>query len=225
MEYARQFNKLFISPRGAITRMHQDNHHAHAWLSQLRGRKLYVLCPPQDYALVAPRGRSAHQNGTTREGLFDPLDAAVRSERISKGLRVFATVLQPGETLVCPDSWWHYAVALTPSITLMCNFWDRKNRQGLRDMVMRGCAPGPPELPISPSGAKRMTPRPGVGRVVLRQRPAMPSAEQASDVVGVLRQGESAAFDVECCGYVRTAEAPPGSSGRGWAEASALIAA
>lgn len=36
VEETRQYSKLFISPRGAATRMHQDNHHAHAWLSQVR---------------------------------------------------------------------------------------------------------------------------------------------------------------------------------------------
>ncbi len=35
--------KLFIAPRGAATRVHQDNHHAHAWLSQARGE----LEPPR----------------------------------------------------------------------------------------------------------------------------------------------------------------------------------
>ena len=27
---------------------------------------------------------------------------------------------QPGETLVVPEAWWHYAASLTPSVTLMC---------------------------------------------------------------------------------------------------------
>ena len=29
--------------------------------------------------------------------------------------------------------WWHYAVSLTPTITLMCNFWDTANIHGLHD--------------------------------------------------------------------------------------------
>ena len=33
---ARGLCKLFVGPRGAITRMHQDNHHAHAWLTNIR---------------------------------------------------------------------------------------------------------------------------------------------------------------------------------------------
>ena len=29
--------------------------------------------------------------------------------------------------------WWHYAATLTPTITLMCNFWDGVNIHGIRD--------------------------------------------------------------------------------------------
>ena len=36
-EQVSHYCKLFVAPRGACTRMHQDNHHAHAWLSQVRG--------------------------------------------------------------------------------------------------------------------------------------------------------------------------------------------
>ena len=219
MEHTRRLNKLFLSPRGAITRMHQDNHHAHAWLSQVRGRKLYVLCAPQDYALVAPRGRSADENGTTRQALFDPLDAAQRSERMARGLKVYATVLQAGETIVCPDSWWHYAVSLSPSLTHMCNFWDAKNRAGLRDMVMKDATPSPPERPLE-RGPQRLQPRPGAGVVVLRELP-----NDGASAEGGLRPGEAATFDVQCGGYVRTAQPLPGSASRGWAKASSLVVA
>ena len=229
-EYTRQFNKLFLSPRGAITRMHQDNHHAHAWLSQVRGRKLYVLCKPQDYALVAPRGKSADGGGTTREAIFDPLDPEQRASRVGRGLQVFATVLQPGETIVCPDSWWHYAVSLTPSLTHMCNFWDGKNKAGLRDMCMMGCKPAPPEAPLA-NAPQRLRPASTSRAVVLRERPA---SEEAS-VVGAIRPGEAASFDVECAGWVRTrvgdggAEGSGGGGGgargHGWALRSELVPA
>ena len=215
--YVRQFCKLFLSPRGAVTRMHQDNHHAHAWLSQVRGRKLYVLCAPHDYALIAPLGRSADDGGTTREGRFDPLDPAQRAERMAAGLKVYATVLQPGETIVCPDSWWHYAVSLSPSVTLMCNFWDAKNKLGLREMVMKGCKPAAPERPLA-GGPRRMQPTSRAEAVVLRNRPS----EEETEVVGVLRPGEAAAFDTECAGWVRTAHPVGGGGGLGWAEVKHL---
>ena len=69
---------------------------SHATYSQVRGRKLYVLVPPQDYALVTASGKSADEGGSTREAQFDPLDAEQRAERMARGLRVYATVLQPG---------------------------------------------------------------------------------------------------------------------------------
>lgn len=121
--------------------MHQDNHRAHAWLSQVRGRKLYVLCSPQDSAKMRSCGRSADEGGTTRQARFDPLDAAQLRERLDAGLDVYATVLQPGETIVAPQGWWHYAVSLTPTITLMCNFWDSNNVSGLRQMAFKNLRP------------------------------------------------------------------------------------
>jgi hypothetical protein len=48
MPQARGLCKLFVGPVGAITRIHQDNSNAHAWLCNIRGRKLYVLCRPSD---------------------------------------------------------------------------------------------------------------------------------------------------------------------------------
>ena len=89
--------KLFIGPAGAVTRMHQDNYRAHAWLHQLEGRKLYVLCAPDDEACV--RG-------------MEPLDEA---QRRRSGARFHATVLQPGETLVVPEGWWHYGSKPNPN--------------------------------------------------------------------------------------------------------------
>ena len=33
-------------------------------------------------------------------------------------------MLREGETLLCPDGWWHYAVSLDESITVMRNFYN-----------------------------------------------------------------------------------------------------
>ena len=127
----RQLMKLFVGPRGAITRMHQDNHRAHAWLCNLRGHKLYVVAAPEESERVGPTGRGSEHGGTTRGCRLDPLDGVSRGER--RGVVLHAAVLAPGETLVLPEGWWHYAASLTPSITLMCNFWDGANIDGLRD--------------------------------------------------------------------------------------------
>ena len=86
---------LLVGLQGAITRMHQDNHHAHAWLTNIRGRKLYVLASPEeDAALIAPRGRASQDGGSTREARMDPLDPHQRASRMA--VQLYAVILEPG---------------------------------------------------------------------------------------------------------------------------------
>jgi len=125
-----QLCKLFVGPQGAITRIHQDNHDAHAWLTNLRGRKLYVLASPDaDASLIL--GADTQDGERTAGARFDPLDPHQRAER--PGLQLHAVVLEPGETIIAPSGWWHFAACLEPTITLMCNFWDEANLFGLHD--------------------------------------------------------------------------------------------
>lgn len=128
---ARSLCKLFVGPVGAITRIHQDNCNAHAWLCNIRGRKLYVLCRPSDSAKVAPANSGSKAHGTVYAGRLDPLDPLMQLNAQRTKLQLFATVLEPGQTILAPDGWWHYAVSLTPTITLMNNFWDQSNLYGL----------------------------------------------------------------------------------------------
>ena len=55
----------------------------------------------------------------------------------------FERRLRPGASsgpasLLVPEGWWHYAAALEPGITLMCNFWDETNLPGLYSCVLGG---------------------------------------------------------------------------------------
>ncbi len=121
----RQLCKLFVGCRGAITRIHADNHEAHAWLTQLRGYKLYVLCAPTDEPF-APGGERV-----------DPLDGGSAARA---GVGLFATILRPGETILVPSGWWHYAASLSPTMTLMCNFWDSHNFGAVIDLYYEKAA-------------------------------------------------------------------------------------
>ncbi len=181
----------------------------------MRGKKLYVLCPPEDYRLVAPAGRSADQGGTTKEGRFDPLDAIQLAERMAAGLRVYATVLGPGETIVAPDSWWHYAISLTPTITLMANFWDSRNLDGLRAMIRDGLSPSAPEQPLGPKGrgARRRVARGPA--IVVRDGPS-----ESAPVVGARRCGAEVLCLAERDGWVRVAGGGPDAEG--WARADGI---
>ena len=225
---ARGMCKLFVGPVGAITRIHQDNHEAHAWLTNIRGRKLYVLCRPHETEKVAPRGLSGCKGGGTRyEGRLDPLDPHHQRRAREAGLELFATVLEPGETIVAPDGWWHYAVSLTPTITLMCNFYDGANLTGLRDsfydsvgrifdearrsQAERKTAAADARVPprrIEPAATYRAVHTPWV---YLRASP-----DTEAEYVGVLPPNKEVLMGVEHDGWVRTAE--PFAKGRhGWA--------
>ena len=39
--------------------------------------------------------------------------------------RPVQTVLHPGEAILVPKGWWHYALSLDPSITVMRNFYEK----------------------------------------------------------------------------------------------------
>lgn len=195
---ARGLCKLFIGCVGAITRIHQDNQNAHAWLCNLRGRKLYVLCRPRDAPKVARFNSGSKGHGTKYHGRLDPLDPTEQQRARDEDLELFATVLEPGQTIVAPDGWWHYAVSLTPTITLMNNFWDATNIFGLHDSFFDQVAravdeskkhAGTQVVHAAPKGARGVTLDPPVAYrcvnkpfVFVRSEPST-----ASKVVGILR--------------------------------------
>lgn len=132
----RQLCKLFIGCRGAITRIHTDNHRAHAWLTNLHGYKLYILCAPEEGERVLPPG----ENGKGFLPRLDPLDMEQRALPQHSGVKLHATILRPGETIVVPEGWWHYAASLTQTVTLMCNFWDAANVRAVEDLFLENVA-------------------------------------------------------------------------------------
>lgn len=42
----RSFTKIFMGPASTVTRLHNDTYHTHAWLSQIKGTKQFILYPP-----------------------------------------------------------------------------------------------------------------------------------------------------------------------------------
>mmetsp|Transcript_4922 Transcript_4922/g.11556 ORF Transcript_4922/g.11556 Transcript_4922/m.11556 type:complete len:564 (-) Transcript_4922:68-1759(-) len=119
--------KLFISPKGALTRLHFDNGGAHAWLSQVRGRKLHVCFAPEDGPNLYPfEGDEGLLNGSW----LDPLDEDVLQKWPDyKKASPYIAVVEEGETIFAPQGWWHYSVALEASVTVMRNFFSNSNKQ------------------------------------------------------------------------------------------------
>ena len=58
---------------------------------------------------------------------FDPLAPDFAAFPRARGATPYVAVCGPGDTILVPSDWFHYAVALTPSITLMRNFMNDHN--------------------------------------------------------------------------------------------------
>lgn len=145
----------------------------HAWLRltvarcswQVRGRKLFVLFPPEDSAHLYP----LEADPTQSEVDVLHLDVLQQFPLCARA-QAHAAVLSPGEALLVPAGWWcarvlpglclscafgrlcsfqvmasrtysfwecrHYAAALEPSVTVMRNFYHRAtNALGLVHLV------------------------------------------------------------------------------------------
>lgn len=128
-------------------------------------------------------GKSADEGGTTREARFDPLNPQQLGERLDAGLQVYATILEPGETIVAPNGWWHYAVSLTPTITLMCNFWDQARRvvRVAAPLVHPSPTPGRVLNLIAPRCVCHQANVKGLHRMLLKDLKAQPCVEKLAN--------------------------------------------
>lgn len=130
-------SKVFIGPPGTVTRLHYDAGDAHGWLAQLTGRKLFVLYPPSDAPHLAPLATEKE----TAQSPIDPLDPDIERWPEYEHAHPVACVLHPGEAVLIPKGWWHYAVALDRSVTLQRNFYNAgSNASGLVHMVLKTAA-------------------------------------------------------------------------------------
>jgi len=129
----RKLAKLFIGPPGTITRLHYDAGDAHGWLGQLKGRKLFFLFPPSNREVLKPLPSEKE----TVQSALDPLTLDFSAAKDSD-LKPMAIVLEPGDAILVPRQWWHYAVALDCCVTFQKNFYNAStNAQGLVQMVMK----------------------------------------------------------------------------------------
>lgn len=125
---AKQMNlslsKVFIGPAGTVSRLHHDTYASHVWLSQIRGRKQFIVYPPDD----ADRLHCQEEDiSGGRTSLFDPSAPDFKVFPNAQRASPFSVIVEEGETVVLPSKWWHWAKSLTPSITLMRNFVNSTN--------------------------------------------------------------------------------------------------
>ena len=191
--------------------------------------------------MASPASRDKGR-GTKYEGRLDPLDPLAQLRARQQGLELFATVLEPGQTILAPQGWWHYAVSLTPTLTLMCNFYDLANVKGLQESFVEGVAKAfdgskreqrakalaggtpPPALAASHPvvAASAEAPFVAFASAVSYRAVHAPwvyvraEPDTQAELLGILHPGHHAAMGGTRGGWLRTAE--PFARGRhGWA--------
>lgn len=127
-------NKVFLGPPGTVTRLHFDAGEAHGWLAQVSGRKLFLLFHPAD----TPHLHLLTTEVETAQSPIDPLQPDLEKYPEYRKASPIACILSPGEAILIPKGWWHYAVALDRSITVQRNFYEgASNAGGLVKMVLK----------------------------------------------------------------------------------------
>lgn len=102
---------IYISPRGAVTKLHADSGLTNAVLCQVHGRKQCFLISPAQ----------AHLFPDLKERRPEPLDSP-RLRGSYAGAHVLETTLQPGDVLFIPGCWLHEVYTLNTSVSLTYNF-------------------------------------------------------------------------------------------------------
>jgi Cupin-like domain len=115
------FKGLFISCRGARTRLHKDPFNSNAILCQFYGEKKLVLYPPQQEPYL--------MNGLEFVDIHNP-DLRMFPQ-FAKALPTYTDILSPGEILLFPSGWFHDVTCLGDSVSITWNFVHALEREKL----------------------------------------------------------------------------------------------
>lgn len=101
---------------------------------QVTGRKLFILYPPS----ATPVLHRLDTESETVQSPVDPLKPDVVSWPKYVHARPRVVMLRPGEALLVPRGWWHYAASVDTSVTLQRNFYHATtNARGLVQLVLQ----------------------------------------------------------------------------------------
>ncbi|WP_338356163.1 cupin-like domain-containing protein [Yeosuana marina] len=107
------YKGLFISGRGARTRLHRDPFYSNAILCQFYGQKEIILFDPEQKEFLM------RQDGT----FIDPNNVPHQFyNQYSQAEYTFKTILNPGEVIFIPSGWFHDVTSITDSVSITWNF-------------------------------------------------------------------------------------------------------
>jgi|HubBroStandDraft_1064217.scaffolds.fasta_scaffold223595_1 histone arginine demethylase JMJD6 len=124
-----RYPRIFIGPKGAVTPLHVDIWRTHAWLSQLVGRKRWILFPPEQQPLLYNCKVEVERPDFDRFPLY-------------RDVHPVECTIGPGETVFVPGGWAHWVVSLDATISLSANymgpgaFWSPL-RNATRELVLK----------------------------------------------------------------------------------------
>ena len=106
------YKGLFVSGRGARTRLHRDPFGSDAVLCQIYGSKLVAFYPPEESSKLQDE-----------RGCVDPEAPDMRRfPRFLDASRRYEDILRPGEVLFVPGGWFHDVKSISDSISVTWNF-------------------------------------------------------------------------------------------------------
>ena len=110
---------LFISARGARTRLHADPWASDALLCQIYGEKDFVMYDPSQGPYLAKEGKSVD---------VEAPDLATFPD-FPKARIAYRDTLRPGEIVLVPAGWYHHFNSVSDSISLTWNFVHSSRRK------------------------------------------------------------------------------------------------
>src|SRR2546426_2235846 len=103
------YPRIFMGPKGAITPLHADIWSTHAWLSQLVGRKRWILFSPDQRQFLHNYKVRVEQPDLERFPLF-------------RQAKAVECTIGPGDTIFVPSRWAHWVISLEAGISLTYNY-------------------------------------------------------------------------------------------------------
>lgn len=121
------YKGLFISGKGARTRLHRDPFNSNAILCQFYGEKEVVLYAPDQAPNV--------MNDTEFVNIKNP--DHTKFPNFSKATPACKLTLKPGEIILFPSGWFHDVTCATDSVSVTWNFIHASGFQDFRSFVLQ----------------------------------------------------------------------------------------